>query len=183
MKKIDEKTVYEGQWLFVRETHYQNGSGERLVWESVHRKRSTVGVVVIARLLPSRKFILIKQYRPALNGYVISFPAGLGFDDPQHALVELKEETGYKGKLVSYSPVLKSGASLVNDSARVVYVEVDENDPANQNPVQELEPSEDIEVCLVSLEEAKEFLLKQETAGVHVAANLWYLFGLNEELR
>ncbi len=178
MKKINEKVVYEGQWLFVQETLYESKKGGELVWETVHRKRSTVGVVIVAQLMPSKQFILIKQYRPAINGYIISFPAGLGFNDPNHALVELKEETGYMGKIVSVSPVLKSGASLINDSARIVYIEVDEKDPANQNPVQELEPSEDIEVCLVHFKDAKDYLLKQEAAGIHIAANLWYVFGL-----
>ena len=179
MKKLDEKTVYEGQWLSVRETAYENREGKRLVWETVHRKRSTVGVIIIAQLMPSKRFILIKQYRPAINGYIIAFPAGLGFNDPNHALVELKEETGYRGKIISVSPILKSGASLINDSARIVHVEVDENDPANQNPIQELEPSEDIEVRLVSHAEAKDYLFEQEAAGVHIASNLWYVFGLS----
>src|ERR1700733_9853825 len=118
MKKINEKIVYDGQWLSVRETIYQTKEGKALSWETVHRKRSTVGVVIVARLMPSRRFIFIKQYRPAIDGYIIAFPAGLGFNDPDHALVELKEETGYIGKIVDVSPVLKSGASLVNDNAR-----------------------------------------------------------------
>ena len=94
MKKLNEKTVYDGQWISVRETICQNNEGKELSWECVHRKRSTVGVVIVARLMPSRRFILIKQYRPAIDGYIIALPAGLGFDDPNHALVELKEETG-----------------------------------------------------------------------------------------
>jgi len=150
----------------------------------VHRQRSrsTVGVVIVARLLPSKRFILIKQYRPAINGYIIAFPAGLGFNDPNHALVELKEETGYTGTIVDVSPVLKTGVSLIDDNARVVYVEVDETLPANQNPVQELEDAEDIEVFLVGHEEAKDFLLKQIEQGTHIAANLWYIFGINDLL-
>ncbi len=177
MKKINEKTVYDGQWLSVREAIYRNKEGKELTWECVHRKRSTVGVVIVARLMPSKRFILIKQYRPAIDGYIIAFPAGLGFNDPNHALVELKEETGYTGKIIDVSPVLKSGASLINDNARIVYTEVDENLPANQNPVQELEDAEDIEVFLVAKEEAKDFLLGQIKEGAHVAANLWYIFG------
>lgn len=180
MKKLNEKTVYDGQWLLVRETIYQNKKGQELTWETVHRKRSTVGVVIVARLIPSKRFILIKQYRPAIDGYIIALPAGLGFNDPNHALVELKEETGYTGKIVEASPVLKSGASLINDNARIVYIEVDENLPVNQNPVQELEDAEDIEVCLVSKEEAKDFLLGQIEQGVHVAANLWYMFCMSQ---
>src|SRR6202789_4091062 len=160
MKKLNEKTVYDGQWLSVRETIYQNKKGQELRWETVHRKRSTVGVVIVARLMPSKRFILIKQYRPAIDGYIIAFPAGVGFNDPNHALVELKEETGYTGKIVDVSPVLKSGASLINDNATVVCIEVNEDLPANQNPVQDLEDAEDIEVFLVRQEEGKDFLLE-----------------------
>jgi ADP-ribose pyrophosphatase len=182
MKKLNEKVLYDGQWLSVRETIYQTKEGKELSWETVHRKRSTIGVVIVARLMPSKRFILIKQYRPAIDGYIISFPAGLGFNDPNHALVELKEETGYTGKIVDVSPVLKTGASLINDSARIVYVEVDENLAVNQTPVQELEDAEDIEVCLVTKDKAKSFLLEHIEEGNHVASNLWYLFGLNHLL-
>ena len=130
--------------------------------------------------MPSKRFILIKQYRPAINGYIIALPAGLGFNDPNHALVELKEETGYTGKIVDVSPVLKTGASMINDNARIVYIEVDENLPANQNPVQELEDAEDIQVYLIKKEEAKVFLEGQIKQGTHIAANLWYIFGINQ---
>jgi len=180
MKKINEKVLYEGQWLSVRETIYQNDKGKELSWECVHRKRSTVGVVIVARLVPSKRFILIKQYRPAIDGYIIALPAGLGFNDPNHALVELKEETGYIGKIVDVSPVLKTGASLINDNARVIYIEVDENLPENRNPIQDLEDAEDIQVCLVTKEEGKDFLLGQIEQDTHVAANLWYIFGINQ---
>jgi len=182
MKKIDEKTLFQGHWLSVHETIYQNNEGKQLTWETVRRTRSTVGVVVVARLMPSKRFILIKQYRPAIDGYIMAFPAGLGFNDPAHALVELKEETGYTGTIVDVSPVMKTGASLVDDSARIVCVEVDEHLPANQNPEQELEDAEDIEVFLVKREEAKDFLLKQIDQGTHVAANLWYIFSINNIL-
>jgi ADP-ribose pyrophosphatase len=180
MKKLNEKIVYDGKWLSVRETIYESKEGKELSWECVHRKRSTVGVVIVARLMPSKRFILIKQYRPAIDGYIIALPAGLGFNDPQHALVELKEETGYTGKIVDVSPVLKTGASLINDNARIICIEVDEDLPANQNPVQELEDAEDIEVILVSKEEAKAFLLGQLEEGTQIAANLWYIFGINQ---
>jgi ADP-ribose pyrophosphatase len=176
MKKLDEKVLYKGKWLSIHEIIYQNKNGKQLTWETVHRTRSTVGVVVVAQLMPSERFILIKQYRPAIDGYIIAFPAGLGANDPNHALVELKEETGYTGTIVDVSPVLKTGAAMVDDSARIVYVEVDEQLPANQNPVQELEDAEDIQVCLVTRHEARDFLLEQIKQGTQVASNLWYVF-------
>jgi len=184
MKKIDEKMVYEGNWLSVSETIYQNKEGKQLKWETVHRKsnRSTVGVVIVARLVPSKRFILIKQYRPALDGYIISLPAGLGFDDPNHGLVELKEETGYTGVIREISPVLKTGSSMINDNGRIAYIEVDENAPENKNPVQQLEDAEDITVYLVHKEEAKDLFLEEIKHGTHVATNLWYIFGINQWL-
>ncbi len=178
MKKISEKTLFEGQWLSLKESIYENKDGLRHAWESVVRTKSTVGVIVVARLIPSQRFILIKQFRPAIPGYVLGFPAGLTDGNPEHALVELKEETGYVGIIKEVSPVLKTGSSIINDSGRIVCIEVNELDPRNQNPQQELEPTEDIEVYLVKKEEAKRFLLKQHSAGVQVSSNLWYLFGM-----
>ncbi|MBF0489701.1 MAG: NUDIX hydrolase [Candidatus Omnitrophica bacterium] len=183
MKNISERTVYEGQWLSVHETLCEGRDGKEIVWESIRRKKSSVGVVVLARLIHSNQIILIKQYRPAIGGYILALPAGLGFNDPAHALVELKEETGYVGKIVSVSPVLKTGASLIDDSARIICVDVDDHDPLNQNPVQELEPGEDILVCLVKIDQAMEFLLEQQKQGVHIAANLWYIFGISSWLK
>jgi len=178
MKKLSEREVYQGKWLSVHETVCEGRNGEPIVWESIRRKKSTVGVVVLAKLVPSNRMILIKQFRPAIEGYILAVPAGLGFDDPLHALVELKEETGYVGKIVSISPVLKTGASLINDSARIICVEVDEHDPLNQHPQQQLEAGEEIEVCLVDQKHAIDFLHAQQKEGVHIAANLWYLFGV-----
>ncbi len=183
MKKLNEKIVYEGEWLSVRESLYENKDGGQYIWETVHRKRSTVGVVVVAQLMPSKRLILIKQYRPAIEGYILSLPAGLGFDDPNQALVELKEETGYTGSIIESSPVLKTGASLISDSARIVYIEVDEHLPENQDPVQHLEPAEEIEVCLVAIEDGREYMAAAQQSGIHVAANLWYLFALNGLLK
>jgi ADP-ribose pyrophosphatase len=183
MKKIEEKVLYEGQWLAVHETIYQTRRGLLLKWETVHRRRSAVGVVVVAKLMPSGRFILIKQYRPAIDGYIIAFPAGLGANDPAHALVELKEETGYTGVIKDISPVLKTGSSMINDNARIVYVEVDEKAAVNQEPAQDLEDAEDIEVCLVAKTDVKNFLLKQIEQGNRVAANLWYVFGIDQWIK
>lgn len=178
MKKKQEEVLYEGKWISLHKLVYENASGKQLTWETVRRRKANIGVIVVARLKHSRQFVLIKQYRPAINGYIISFPAGLGTGDPTHSLVELKEETGYTGRILEVSPILKAGASIIDDSAYIVSVEVDEKAPENLHPEQELEPAEDISVCLVEGQKAKEFLEKEIAKGTHVASNLWYLFGL-----
>jgi ADP-ribose pyrophosphatase len=182
MKKISEKMVYEGEWLLVMESVYETVRGESIVWESIHRKKSTMGVVVVAKLVPSGKFILIKQFRPAAHGYVLGLPAGLAHGDPAHALVELKEETGYVGKIVGISPLLKTGSTITNENGMVVCVEVDEKDPANRHPRQELEPGEVIEVCLIQKEDALDFFKSEQAQGTHISSGLWYLFGITDFL-
>ncbi len=180
MKKISEKILFDGQWISLHEMVYQNKEGDSIRWEAVRRKKSKVGVVIVAKLIPSQRFVMIKQFRPAVGGYILGFPAGLADGNPDHALVELKEETGFVGRIKSISPVLKVGSSLIDDCGQIIYVEVDEHAPQNQNPKQKLEAAEDIEVCLVKKEDAQEFLLKQQAKGMHISSNLWYLFGLSE---
>ncbi len=180
MKKHSERVLFSGNWLAVHEIRYLARDGAAIAWETVRRKRSrsTVGIVVIAKLVPSGSYILIKQFRPAVGGYLLSFPAGLAHGDPKHALVELKEETGYVGKVVSASPPLKSGASIIDDTGRVVLVRVDEHDPRNKDPRQKLEPGEDIEVILAHPRDVRKLLLKEHKKGTHISANLWYFFVL-----
>ena len=45
--------------------------------------------------------------------------------------------------------------------------------------MQKLEDAEDIEVFLVKKEETKDFLFKQLEQGTQIAANLWYIFGID----
>ena len=170
--------VYKGQWLSVHESVYETKKGETITWESIQRTKSATGVVALAQLIPSKRIVLIKQFRPAAQGYVLGLPAGLAFGDPNHALVELKEETGYTGKLVAVSPVLKTGSTITNENGLIVSIQIDEHDPLNQNPEQELAPGEDIEVCLVAKEGAVDFIKSEQAKGTHISSSLWYMFGV-----
>ncbi|MDO8302855.1 MAG: NUDIX hydrolase, partial [Sedimentisphaerales bacterium] len=177
-KNISEKVLYQGQWLSLVEIEYETHKSERLQWECVRRTRSSVTAVIVARLKPSDRFVLIKQYRPATDGYVLGFPVGLSTGHRDDALRELKEETGYSGTIKDISPILNSHAGLINDPGMVVYAEVDETLPENQSPQQELEPGEDITVHLIKAEDLRHFIQKESGAGTHISPGLWYLFGL-----
>lgn len=186
MNKISEKILYEGNWLRFKEATYVNDRQQEFKWESIERIRENLAVVIIAKLKPSDRIILIKQYRHTIDGYVIGFPAGLIKDNindndylNREIIKELKEESGYLGKIVEIGPILKSNSGVMNSNSIVVQMEVDEKDPRNLEPKQELETSEKIEVILLERHQIKDFMLNEKNKGSAIGAGLWYLFGLN----
>lgn len=66
--------------------------------------------------------MIILQYRPPVESICVEFPAGL-IDDaetPEEAAVrELKEETGYEGKVISMSPTIVSDPGLTTANMQV----------------------------------------------------------------
>lgn len=181
MKKITDKVLYNGKWLVFQERKLVNKHGQEVCWEMVRRcdDDGCLGVVVVARLVPSGKYILIRQYRPAIEGYVIAFPAGLAEGViAEDALRELKEETGYTGKVIDISPLLKSGVGIMNEDCRIVRVEIDENDPVNAVPRQELDHTEDIEVLTIAKQDIPGFLQDAAGRGDAIGSGIWSFFCL-----
>ncbi|KYC50532.1 MAG: adenosine nucleotide hydrolase NudE [Candidatus Methanofastidiosum methylothiophilum] len=177
MKKVSEKILYQGNWLELKESSYDN-NGIEVKWEMVDRKISKITVAIIAKLIPSERYVFIKQYRIPIRNYMIGFPAGVsdGKDLEHDIKKELKEETGYSGEIIKISPVLKSNPGLTDETVRIAIVEINENMFENINPRQELEPSEEIEVILLKKEEIRDFIKEQTKKGVDIGVGVWYTF-------
>ncbi|GER93769.1 NUDIX hydrolase [hot springs metagenome] len=97
MKIIDKKTVWEGKFLKSLIITYADESGNLRNWEAVERVNCN-GIVVVIPVTSNKEFLLIRQFRPVVNNFVIEFPAGL--NDKNESLFaaakrELVEETGY----------------------------------------------------------------------------------------
>ncbi|MCE5192505.1 MAG: NUDIX hydrolase [Candidatus Cryosericum sp.] len=186
MKKTGERIIGQGKWLVLREETFLSDSGEETSWESVARASNTYVVVVVARLVPSERYVLLRQYRQAIENTVIGFCAGtapVGSDPETEALRELHEETGFIGRIVGSSGPLKVNVGLSNDDSQYIFsAEIDENDPRNQHPRQELEPSEEIEVVLLREEDIPAFLLREQAAGRMIGPGVWYMFGVRPRL-
>ncbi len=182
MKKISEKILYQGKWLCLKNNLFVNSRNQKVNWESVERSNKSLAFGIIAKLKPSGRYILIKQFRQAINNYVIGLPAGT-CDCPvtnrnalnRCILKELKEETGYSGKIKSRSPLLKLNPAVMDDDFFLVWVEIDETKPENKSVRQCLEPAEEIEAIPVEGKKLKRFLLGQGKKGVAVSSGMWFL--------
>jgi len=67
--------------------------------------------------------MIILQYRPPVEAMCVEFPAGLideGETPEQAAVRELKEETGYEGKVSEVSPTLSNQPGLTNANHQVL---------------------------------------------------------------
>lgn len=124
-------------------------------------------VVIIAKHLEDEKLVLIRQFRVPINDYVIELPAGL-VDEGENFIEtvkrELKEETGLDLVKIDEERTNKKvyvSVGMTDESISLVYCTCSGN-PSNEN----LEDDEDIEVILVSKEEAKELLKTEKNIDV-----------------
>lgn len=100
MKVINRKSLWKGQFIEAISISYKDHKGIIREWEAVSRIK-TKGVVIIIPITEKKELILIKQFRPALDKYVIELPAGLveiNEDYIASGKRELIEETGYSSE-------------------------------------------------------------------------------------
>jgi len=110
----NKKIMWEGKFLRSVLITYADSSGQLREWEAFERVHCK-GIVAIVPVTDD-EVLLVKQYRPPVQRYVIEFPAGL--NDREDTLEgaaqrELLEETGYAAKEMLFlaEGPLSSGAS------------------------------------------------------------------------
>ncbi len=158
-----------GRFLRFRLLRWRDAGGAARDWETVERVNDHGAVFIVARLLPSDRLVLIRQYRPPADRYVHEFPAGLmdaGETPEEAALRELREETGYTARAVAAGAPCYTSPGLSNESVCAVRAEIDEDAPENADLRTEFDPSEDIETILVPRADLAAFY-RAETARGH----------------
>jgi len=112
---LEREVCWEGRYLRSLMIRYRSRKGDIIEWEAFQRI-GVKGIVAIVPFTREGEVVLIRQFRPPVNRFVVEFPAGLNDMEEsleEVALRELYEETGYaSGRLepVAEGP-LSSGAS------------------------------------------------------------------------
>ena len=128
--RVSTLSAEEAKWVQLRKIEWKDQTGKDRVWEAAARKtRKSTGVdaVAIAPILrhPSKppSTLIILQYRPPVEAVCVEFPAGLideGESPEQAAVRELKEETGYEGKVSEVSAVMCNQPGMTNATHQVL---------------------------------------------------------------
>ena len=176
---LKEHLLYQGRWSNLVEFSYEDEKKQIRKWEGLQRKNNAEAVIIIAKMEPSKRYIIIRQFRPPTNSYLLEFPAGLvdrGETRDQTAVRELYEETGYIGEVKKISPRLYSSPGILSEAVSFVHVQVDENLPGNQRPKAQNEPGEFITVFKKSVDEISDFFIQEISNGVKFDAKLYSYF-------
>lgn len=190
-------TLAETKFLSMYKADYVNKSGKEKSWIIASRKTKedlseqyfngkegkVDAVVVLGFHKEEKKLIIIKQFRVPLNDYIYELPAGL--IDPEENIFttverELREETGLKLEEIlkeKSGKQLYLSAGMTDESVSLAYC-ICSGEISKDN----LEEDEDIETILVSREEAKELLLKDEKFDIKAFMALQSFVALGEDL-
>lgn len=169
------------KFLKLYDAEYINKVGEKRNWTIASRKNYNVlndqyfngleekidAVVIVAHHITEDKLVIIKQFRVPINDYVYELPAGLidaGEDFENTVTRELKEETGLDLVQIDWEKTKKKAyisTGMTDESVALVYCTCD-----GTVSLEHLEADEDIEVILMSKEEAKDLINSDEKIDI-----------------
>lgn len=162
-------------WFTVRRDHVKLPNGNEIPNYYIYEYPDWVCTLAITK---ENKFLLIRQYRHGHGKTSLELCAGVCDEDDASPLIsaqrELLEETGYgNGK---WEEIMTTSANpSTHTNTTYCYLATDVEKISEQH----LEPSEDITVYLLSLDELKEVLLKDEIRQSMHVATIWKYLAIN----
>lgn len=177
MKHIEKWTVLESRYLIRRPWLTARVDKVRLPNGVVHPEHYVleypdwVNVIAITR---DGHFVMIRQYRHAMSRVMVELCAGVceqGESPEQSARRELLEETGYGGGRWSRLMTIGQNPSICNNITHCFLAE-----DVERLAEQQLEPTEDIQVLLMTPRQVHQLLRDDQMLQALMAAPLWRYF-------
>ena len=168
-KKLDSKYIIQRPWATLRVDKLEMPNGNIKDEYYVLEYPTWVNMVAITE---DNQVIFVKQYRHGAGQIMVELPAGVveENEDPEIAARrELLEETGYAFDDISYVCELYANPAT---SGNLTYTYLLTGGRKVQE--QELDPSEDIDMVLMDLEDAKQFLFDNKIGQALHTSALFY---------
>lgn len=168
-KTINSKYIIQRPWATLRVDKLEMPNGN--IKEEYYVLEYPTWVNMVA-LTEDNQVIFVKQYRHGAGQIMVELPAGVveENEDPEIAARrELLEETGYAFDQITYVCELFANPAT---SGNITYTYLLTGGRKVQE--QDLDPSEDIEVVLMDLEEAKQFLFDNKIGQALHSSALFY---------
>lgn len=149
------KAKYENKEKKTEYDYYIATRRKREEMSCVAKDKNKTDAVMIIPVNPLKdELYLIKQFRPAVNDYVIEFPAGLidsGETENETVIRELYEETGLKAELIDLTVPSSYTSSGMTDEKVAIYTAIVSGKPNTDNLVD----NEDIEILTINSSDIK----------------------------
>lgn len=147
-----KKTVFETEWFSIESEDFDDLPA--LAGKPFYRMNIPDSAVMLAQN-SKHQIVFVRQFRPAVNQFVVELPAGVidpGENPKEAAMRELYEETGYRVKKCHFIHASRAMTDRVNSQINLFYGEGAEKDA-------HFTPEPGVEVVLATLEELKNFTL------------------------
>jgi ADP-ribose pyrophosphatase len=176
-KLLSSEYLFQDTWLRARRDRCERPDGKQVFPYYVMEYPTWVTAVAVTE---DNKVVLVKQYRHALGEVCIETPGGCVDDTDANYDVaikrELLEETGYDFSEVHYLGKTSPNPSTNNNLMHMYLLR-----GGKKVQEQELDHNEDIEVVLVSIDELKGMLARNEIVqSMHVTCIFYALQKLAE---